>query len=215
MQTVLKIAEYLTITVPIICLTGTIAGLYYFRYLKKEQKILFYLLIYSILNETFSYILAKTTGSNLIFISIYGIVEFVLIYYYLYLQSDKISKKIALFILPILFFNIYEFYKIDYLNFELFQTYSKSVNSIFLLITVIIIIIQKLKNDTFDLSNKLFLALPCFLAINAILFLPINILINFMDIRVFIVWIINTINIAVFFLIITLHLWKFGRIQKI
>lgn len=199
---------------PIITLIGIILGIYYFKNLNKAKRILVYLLIFSLTSEIFSYISAKLFGSNLIFLNIYGIIELSLIYCYLRTNALSFKKKFDIGYLILLLFNIYELFNIDYQNFDMFQAYSRSINSIFLLVTSIIIIIDKLNKDKFDPSNKIYFALPCFLVVNALLYLPMNILINFKDIRVFIVWFANTLNITIFFSIIIYQIWKFGKVQK-
>ncbi len=200
---------------PIITFVGIIVGLYYFKKLNSGFKTLTFLLMYSLLSEILSYASAKIFGSNLIFLNTYAIAELILIYIFLKTYKNPYSKYFDFIFSLLILFNIYEIINIDYTNFDMFQAYSRSINSIFLLVTSLVIIVEKLKQDQFEPSNKILYALLSYLVINSLLFLPLNILINYKDIRVYVVWIVNVLNISVFFSIIIYQIWKFGRLQKV
>lgn len=203
-----------TLILPLTTFIGIIVGIYYYKNLNKAKRILIYLLINSLFIEILSYISAKFFGSNLIFLNIYAIIELSLIYLFLRTNFFPYKKAFDIAYFILLLFNIYELLNIDYQNFDMFQSYSRSLNSIFLLITSIVVIIDKLNKDKFDPSNKIYFALPCFLVVNALLYLPLNVLINYKDIRVYIVWVTNSLNISIFYSIIIYQIWKFGRAQK-
>lgn len=205
----------LTLLLPLTTFIGIIMGIYYYKKLNKAKRILIFLLVASLSIEVFSYISAKLIGSNLIFLNIYAMIELSLIYSYLRTNTFPYRKVFDFAYLILFAFNVYELINIDYQNFDMFQSYSRSINSIFLLITSIVLIIDKLNKDKFDPSNKIYFALPCFLVVNALLYLPINVLINYKDIRVYVVWITNSLNISIFFSIIIYQTWKFGRTQRI
>lgn len=203
-----------SIILPVITIIGIIIGFFYFKKINSAKRILLYLLIASLGTEILSYISARLFGSNLIFLNMYAIIELTLIYSFLRTNTFSLRKFFDIGYLILMMFNIYELMNIDYQNFDMFQAYSRSLNSIFLLIAAIVIIIDKLNKDAFDPSNKIYYALPFFLVVNALLYLPMNILINFKDIRVYIVWLANTLNISIFFSIIIYQIWKLGRVQK-
>ena len=200
---------------PIITFVGLIIGLYYFKKLNSGFRTLTFLLIYSFINDILSYASAKFFGSNLIFLNTYAIAELILIYIFLKTYKKPNSKYFNFIFSLLILFNIYEIVNIDYTNFDIFQAYSRSINSIFLLVTSLAIIVEKLKQDQFEPSNKILYALLSYLVITSLLFLPLNILINFKDIRVYVVWVVNVLNVSVFFSIIIYQIWKFGRLQKV
>lgn len=209
-----RIVQYLPVLVPLISLLGCFLGVCYFKKLHFRYRMLVFLLFYSLMNEGFSYFSALFWGSNLVFLTLYSSVELILIY--LFLREDITQKKKTdILFSGIMLFNLYEIFSTDYQNFNMFQTYSRTLNSFFLLALLIFVIFKQLNKDQFDVSNKLYFALPFYLTINAILFTPLNLLINYNDIGVFIVWTINILNVIVFFSFLIYQIWKLGKTQII
>lgn len=215
MQFLYKIINLSTFLVPLLCIVGFIIGMYNYKKLTTDYKILTFLFLYTLANEIFSYVTAIYLGSNLFFISIYALAELFFLYSFLRLQKKRNKKYFDFLFALLIAFNFYEIFNVNFLNFDLFQTYSRSLNSIFLLGTGLLIILHKLNKEEFDASNKLLIALPCFVTINALIYLPLNVLINYKDISVYVVWFVNVLNLIVFFSIIIYQIWKFGKIQKV
>ena len=133
MQILFQIINYSTFVIPILCIIGFTFGIYNFKKLKTEYKFFTFLFLYALVNETLSYVTAIYLGSNLFFMSIYSIAELFFLYNFLRLQKEKNKKYYDITFAILIAFNLYEIFNVNFLNFDIFQTYSRSLNSIFLL----------------------------------------------------------------------------------
>lgn len=107
---------------------------------------------------------------------------------------------------------MYEIVIIDFYDFALFQTYSKSINSIFLLLIIINKIISNLKKEVVHKNIKTQLFLIFFLTLGTILNLPTNLLINYKSITVYVIYLINIINYIMLYVVLINYLRKFNTV---
>ena len=210
---VIDILSYLS---PIILLFGSMVALSTFKKYPNSKLVKFFsvLLLFSFINDIISRIFAYHFGSNLIFINIYYLVELLLIFFYLHNKSLKYKNIFFGIFLFVFLFNMYEFLTVDFNDFTKFQSYSKSINALFLLIVSISIIIKQIQDEKQLVLNKVIYLLPIYATINALIGLPLNILVNYNYETIYYIWLINNINSIIFYIVSTYTLWKFGKTQK-
>ena len=179
----------------------------------KKHLALYILISYALINEVLSRIVSQITSNNLIFINLFAIVYLTTLFAYMY-YSNMRYKKIKTTIFAILFmYNLYEIFYINYTDLKIFQTYAYIINSIFLLFISIFQLLSKMEDDNYISFNEyMFIA---FFAMVTIINLPINIIINYNDILVYILWILNIITVTAFYYFLSNYLWKFGKTQKL
>lgn len=176
-------------------------------------KVLFFYCLLGLINDLLSRLSSHYMGSNLMFINTYNLIELVCLYWIIKLNSTHITKLYHYIFAIFILYNAYEFWVIDFKDFNQYQSYSKSVNSIFLLIISLIHITKDLKTDKEFYLSKLFTFLIIYLTFNAFINLPINYLVNYDNIIIFIIWFLNMLNINIFYTFIVYHLWKNGKTQ--
>lgn len=206
-----NIAEYISNISPIILSLGSIIGVLLLNKINNNNKILIVYIFLMFTLDRIAYYLYLNQGNNLILYPITTLIDLVFIYSYLKNKSIIIKFLFAIFIC----FTIYEFFSRNFKDYKELQVFSLTLNPIFLLITYIIQLIKKLINDELDFKNPVLYILPFYLTISALIYLPLNFLINYKDEAVYFIWITNTINISVFYFVIVLHLWKSGKTQKL
>ena len=216
MDYLLFVIDILSYVIPIILLIGTVMGFLVYRQFKTNRfiKLMFFLFFLSILNDLFSRITPVYFDSNLIFINTYSLVELIILYLYLknaFIEEKKVFKHV--FVLLVLF-NIFEFFTVDFHDYLYYQSYSKSLNSLFLLILSIFLILSYIKLDRFENVNRVLFLLPIYLTINSLIGLPLNLLINYVDESVYYIWMINTLNSLTFYSVLIFTTWKYGKTLK-
>lgn len=218
MNFLLLIADLLSYLSPIFLLVVLIMGLLVFFNRKKTDnkiKIIIVFLSGSLLIDLCSRLSSIWIGSNLIFINIYGCFELITLYYYLR-QLKKIYPNWYHYLFYfILAYNIVEFFFVDFYDYTNFQSYSKTINSLFLLIVSITVTQNAIRFDKIKVIDKILMYMPIYFTISGLIGLPVNLLVNFIDETVYVVWSINVINIMIFYFVILLVLWKYGKIQKL
>lgn len=177
-------------------------------------KVLFYYCMLGLTNDILSRLSSRLMGSNLIYINIYNLIELVCLYLIIKSNSIHINKLYNYIFGIFILYNAFEFWVIDFNNFEQYQSYSRSINSIFLLIITLIHITKDLKKDEEFYLSKLFTFLIIYLTFSAFINLPINYLVNYDNIVIFIIWFLNMLNINIFYIFIVYHLWENGKIQR-
>lgn len=207
------ISNSLSYITPIISLCGIFIGVFYNKKLfDRKNSYIFYFFLFNTLIDISSRIYSSIVGSNLIFINIYAL--FSLIIFFLFLNTFQTKKnKIFDYIFYLLIaYNIYELFTINYQEFEMYQSYSNTINSIFLLI---LIVKQFQENINFNsIDTKIRILLLSYFSINSLLNLPLNLLINYTDDSIFLIWLFNMINSIVLYCFLIYYLWKCGKIQK-
>lgn len=213
MESIYLFIDYSSFSTPIILLLSIIFG-YKGKNFDPTIKVLFYYCILGLANDLLSRLSSRLTGSNLLFINTYNVIELVCLFLVIKLNSPYLKKFYNYLFVFFLCYNIYEFIVIDFKDFEQYQSYSKSINSIFLLIISLVHIIKDLKADKDFHLSKLFIFMIIYLTFNAFINLPINYLVNYDNMVIFVIWFLNMLNINTFYTFIVYHLWKNGKTHK-
>lgn|GEM_PF-2821542 len=216
MELNLFIIDILSYISPVILLIGCLIAMPILKKYPKSKLVRLFtlLLIFSFLNDISSRISAFYFGSNLIFINSYYFIELLLIFLFINDKDNNYKNPFFRTFLFVVLFNIYEFFTVDFNDFLKFQSYSKSINALFLLIVSISVIIKKIQDEKLLGLHKIIYLLPIYLTINALFGLPLNILVNYNYETIYYIWLINNINSITFYIVLIYTLWKFGKIQK-
>jgi hypothetical protein len=212
MDFIYNIIENINITNPIIAIIGLVLYLY-----KKPKFIIadyiFTFLLLGLIIDLISRYLAHVYNNNLICINIFNLIELTLMFLIIQKISIKLSKTYTYIAILLLIFNLYELFTANFSNPLLYQSYSKSINSLFLLLLALIQLYKSIKDDN-NVKNRISLiVLTIFLTLNSFLNLPINFLINYNNYVIFFIWLINTLNANFLYSYFVYLIWKDGKTQ--
>lgn len=211
----IKILDWGTWIVPIL-LIGACISLYIFRTINKSyQKILFYFLLLSLLFDLTSRYWSYVFKQNLNFISIFAILE-VLIFYVFYNNLMQRHKRIRLFFttLVIIYLGI-DILFMQSKNISTFQTYSRSTSACFIVLNSMLYYIQIIKQHKVALELiQLNSVILLYYALNVILYLPINYILNVsLDVNLTL-WIFKLLLLLFFYSFLWMHLWIYGKRKR-
>lgn len=204
----------LTYGSPLTLLLGGIFGLIYFKYLNRSHRLLLLYLLVSLGFDFTARTMANFNNNNLILWPLLSIVELA-IFSGIYI---KIIKTKLLWIATAFgsTFIIYEIINIDTYNTSAFQPYSKVVSSFLIVFFILYNFILHLKSDK-DISrinqflNSIVLG---YFALNIILLLPINFLINEKSGLTMYIWTAYLIITILFYTCLTVLICKNGKTRK-
>jgi len=211
MTLVYELIDIFSLFPPLIAVLGGFFGLKYYNKLDNNLKPLVFLLLLGFANDYLSRIFGIVFESNLHFFNTYAFIELVLMYAYLISFLKKSKQIFNVFFVLLMLFNIYEFIFIDFFSIVDFQVYSRVFNCVFLLILNFFILIKNLENETIEKVDYIFFLLPCYFAISTVLSLPVNFLVNYVDIKIFLIWLFNNFLFCFFYGLIFYQIWKFGN----
>lgn len=138
-------------------------------------------------------------GSNLIFININSLTELLFLIFYIKQFSKRPQPLITAVFVAVLMFNFFELLTIDFNDFETFQTYSKTINSLFTLLLFIYYTIKNIRDFKANIPYKLNLIFITYFSISIVVNLPLNFLVNEAYRSVLFIWFINIINVSILY----------------
>jgi hypothetical protein len=207
--------DLLTYTSPIVLIIGSSCGIYLLGSIDaKSKRILTYLLV-SLGADVVSRIVLANSGNNLIVLPIYSVFELLIIaslYYHLGIKKALLIPLVALGAIYIIGEIIY----IDSSNVKTFQSYAKIVSSFVIVLLALQFFIEKLKseNEISQSTRRLNSAILAYFALNLILLLPINLLINQIASSIIYIWYAYLGATVLFYSYLSVFIWKNGKTQK-
>lgn len=195
------------------------AVLYILKYKKLDslhKAIGVYLLLMLVVEGT-GRLLSKLYNNNLILIPIFSFVELTFFMYlynsYLLKKNDKVLLGVGTIGLIFIVAEFLQYFVFSTLDFKQFQPYSKVADNFIILIMALVFYYQKINsfNETKWTNFKLNTAILAFFTLNTIIFLPFNFIINGSGNAKFYIWIINTMIILLFYIYLTVLIWKNSR----
>lgn len=211
-------SEIITKASPLVLIIGSSVGLYFFKRLDKVSKLLFFYLIGSLAIDLFSRFLGNLVGNNLVLFFVLTILE---LFIFLKLYYD-LTKKKKLVIGLAAFGTIYTIIESIYVNttnVKLFQPYAKALGPLLIVLMALIFFFELIRDEENLYKNEddclvLNSMILCFFALEFLIFLPLNFLIN-TDVQLAgYVWISNVFFLILFYLYLTHFIWKRGRNPK-
>lgn len=157
-------------------------------------------------------LLGKLYANNLILIPFFGLIEltwFSATYYYL------TQKKFCLYLaIPTFILFIYEMFTVDFNNVQNFQTYTRFVSTLSLIILALFYCYLLLKTNWKNYNFYLFLfnaTLLVYASFSCLYYLPINLLINWSSEFKFWFWLLNITITLIFYILNTKVLCNLGK----
>ena len=199
---------------PLILLVGVIIGLVYYKRLNQSSRLVFYYLIVCLATDILGQVMYIITDNNLILWVLFAIAELLIFSNFFYKKLKM--KKLVMFMAGMgIVYMIMEFIFID-TNATSFQAYSKVISSFLIVLMVILLFWEKMRAaKSIDKSEmKLMFGILVYYALNVVLLLPINFLINNGSSTVIYVWYIYLVATIFFYSLLTFLLWKNGRTLK-
>lgn len=209
--------DTLTFLAPAASFTGVAAGIYYYRFLNPVYKMIGLYLIIALATDIFSRLYVLNYDNNLVFILIFSLLElliFVCLYLIFFLQQQR---KLMLIVASAgVLFIIWEIFSLRFIQVEQFQSYSKVVDTFLIILLSIAFFFEKIK--AYDSKQwKLFRLnsiILTFFSLNLIFFLPLNFMINENSGLKFYFWLANLIITILFYIFLTLEIWRNGLTRK-
>lgn len=176
---------------------------------------MFAYLLMSLTIDIASRIVLAQFGNNLIFLPLYSAFELLIIASIFHQLGTKSMLLVPLVSLGLIYITV-ELIYIDSYNVRSFQSYAKIASSFVLVILALQFFIQKLKLDK-EISKdiqQLNVAILVYFALNLVLLLPINLLINQIATSIIYIWYAYFGATIVFYSYLSYFIWKNGKTRK-
>lgn len=219
-MTFYDVVDFCTYFSPIILSVGLGMGIYYFKRLNFLLKVITFYMGSMLFLDVLAYIFGEAYGNNLVFIPIFGFLElfiFSLFYYSLGIKETIIKKGLLITtVIGMFLFTLWEILKVYNAPVEEFQSYSKVISTLFIVLLSIGFFIENIVKRK-DISASIFFinsGILLYYSLTLIIFLPIDFLIHDNTGLKFYFWFANLIFTYVFYIFLILSIWKNGKIQE-
>ena len=194
---------------------GTFVGIYWFKWLDRKSKWILIYLIVSLGIDIASRIVSTYNENNLIILPLYSVLELLII---ASIYCHLGVKKMLLIPLTVLgaIYIVGEIVYIDSYNVKSFQSYAKIASSFVIVLLALQFFTQKLKSDK-EISpelQRLNLVMLAYFALNLLLLLPINLMINQIATSIIYIWYAYLGATVLFYSYLSAFLWKNGKTRK-
>lgn len=205
----------LTYSSPTVLLIGVLCGIYYFKFIDRRNRWLLLFLIVCIAFDVIARYMGTSSGNNLILWPLFSLVELLLISA-VFLSFIRKSFVLISLLSAGSIYILTEIIYIDVYNVTVFQSYAKIISSFLLVLVIIYMIIWQLKNDINvpEHSLELNTVLLVNYALNLLLLLPINLLINANSGLITIIWIFYLGVTVLYYSYLSYVIWKNGKNRK-
>ena len=200
---------------PLVLFVGTFVGIYWFKWLDRKSKWILIYLIVSLGIDIASRIVSTYNENNLIILPLYSVLELLII---ASIYCHLGVKKMLLIPLTVLgaIYIVGEIVYIDSYNVKSFQSYAKIASSFVIVLLALQFFTQKLKSDK-EISpelQRLDLVMLAYFALNLLLLLPINLMINQIATSIIYIWYAYLGATVLFYSYLSAFLWKNGKTRK-
>lgn len=212
------LSEIITQASPLVLFIGTSVGLYYYKNLDKIVKLLLFYLVGSLAIDLFSRFLSELINNNLFLFFVLTLLELVVFLKLYYHLTKKKTLVIGLAVFGIGYTLIESIY-VNTNDVKLFQPYAKALGPLLIVSMALLFFFELIKDEEKLYKNEAdYLVLNsmilCFFALQFLIFLPLNFLIN-TDIQLAgYIFIGNVFFLILFYVYLTYFIWKRGRNQK-
>lgn len=211
-------SEIITHASPLVLFIGTSVGIYFYKHLDVIGKLLFLYLAGSLLIDLSSRLLAEIIGNNLFLFFVLTLLElfvFLKLYYHL---TQKKKLVIGVAVLGVVYTLVESIY-INVADVKVFQPYSKALGPLLIVIMALFFFFELIKDEENLYKNEgdylvLNSTVLCFFALEFLIFLPLNFLINTAIELAGYVFVGNVFFLILFYVYLTYFIWKRGRSQK-
>lgn len=212
-----ELLEIILLFIPITSGIGAVLCSLNFKQYNWVFRILTLYLWVAFTTDILSRIADYLTGENLVLVPLFGAIEFFLFscVYYLILFK-KWTIRFVLFTLFTLFFLSIEFFQSFHLIPQKFQSYSRVFEGCCILFFAVYYYYCTLK-EKIPFHSQLILfntGTILFFSINSLWHVLINFLINSPTSFIYSIWLINAIALPLYYIFLTLLIWKNGKTLK-
>ena len=202
---------------PIVLFIGSVTGLYYFKSLNVIHKGIFWYLLGLLLVDLTSRVVGAT-GNNFIVLLVYSLLEMTLFTWFYFRFFFKAKHRLVMGLSCVAFFYIlWEIMTFERTDMKGFQSYAKVIDNFIVIILVFSFFHEKINifKDSKWENFRLNVVILLFFSVNLVFFLPLNFLVNESAGMKFYFWLGIVITTVLFYLYLTLSIWKNGRTQKL
>lgn len=215
-----ELALYISVMSPIVLTLGVLTCLIMYKRLSITYKQVFFYLSLMLGVDIFSRIVWSLYNVNLIVLPLYSLLELVFFVYfynkYLFAKPNIIIISLGVLGGIYIIVEMLLYFVFNTLNVKQFQPYCKVIDNFIIIIMALFFFQQKISNfkesgwGNFRLNTVLLL----FFTLNTIIFLPFNFLINGTSEVKFYFWIFHSVNLGLFYTLLTFEVLKDGRKLK-
>lgn len=202
--------EYLLYFIPFVCLVGCLIGAYYYRKLTGKSKLILLYLSFCLIFDLIGRVLVLTQHNNLILVPVFGFLELFLfswIYHQYMLKRNRllIALNLGALILILIDCTLENPFQLSS-----FHSIGRIIDGFFILILCLAYFYEIMVSETSSSRTKTSFNVVTFLffTINSLWFLVVNFLITTLEGSIFYLWVINVIATPLFYLYLTVYLWK-------
>jgi len=217
LKDLIEIILYLPYATPILLIIGLVVGLTVYPRLDALYKSVLYYLLLMLLVDLTGRILSRTTGTNVILLPVYSLIELCFFFYFYkkHLLRTRHNVVTALGYAGIIYITgeIAYYFILNTFDIKQFQPYAKVVDNFVVILFSLAFFHEKINRfrdsrwDNFTLN----IVLLIFFTLNLIFFLPFNFLINEKTGLKFYFWLGNLIITLVFYIYLICLIWSNGR----
>jgi len=204
---------WITYSSPIVLILAIICGGYYYRWLNKSYRFIYSYIIVCLIIDVICRCLFFLSLNNIVLMLYLSLAEVII---FLKFYTNITNKKKASIILSFIggIYILSEIILIDHNDITNYQPYSKIVSSFLIVLMALTYFLEQLKKETAMMNLYLNSIILIYFALNMVLLLPINFLIDENSELVFYVWRIYLFTTVLFYANLTYLIWKNGRTQK-
>ncbi|MCH2225746.1 MAG: hypothetical protein MK066_13330 [Crocinitomicaceae bacterium] len=210
----LAFLEAITYISPLLLIVGIFIGCIRFTSIDGVHKMVLLYFLFSLSIDLSSRVLGAYNDYNLILIPLLGFLELLVfsILYWKYLFKERSMMFFGGIVIGLSFI-VWEIWSIRSIHTTQFQSYSKAVSSLVIIVLSVKYILQELKKEEELDKNRLKLnnIILLFFSINLVIFLPLNFLINEQSILKFYFWMANLALTLLFYALLIHSVWKNGK----
>ncbi|MEM6722218.1 MAG: hypothetical protein AAF611_23020 [Bacteroidota bacterium] len=210
--------DIITYSPTFVLIFSTSVCVYHFNRLDKVPKLLAYYLGGSLFISLAAYFFGKLIGNNLFLFFVLTLLELFVFMklYHLLIKKKKLVLGLAVFGILL---TIADIVYVSAFELRLFQPYSKILATLLIVFLALIYFFELIKTgENLYKSKNHYLYLNsmilCFFAIQFLVFLPLNFLVNVDRQMADYVFVTNAFVLNIFYLYLTYFIWKRGRNQK-
>ncbi|MGQ3014854.1 MAG: hypothetical protein ACT6QS_14180 [Flavobacteriales bacterium] len=208
-----EIIDWLTWLVPLILAAGIIKGIIHFRKLFPVSRIIAIYLFAAFTTDILSRIYIYTYKDNLVFLFVFGLAELFL-FGMLYIRYILQKRKFLFLVLMTAgaSFILYEMYSLRSVPVEQFQSYTKPLVAFVTVLLALSFFLEQVRSA--ELPDRRILRLNAgvlfYASFTLVFFIPLNFFITRQTDLTFVFWLGNITCTLVFYVFLTLELWRNG-----
>lgn len=201
--------------VSVVLMLGLFIGFHSYKQLNKENRLLLIYLFVCLFFDLLNRVWGEFSNNNLFLFPYFSFAEMFFFFIYFRKIYERKTWWLSLICVASSGFMLYEAFILRNTAPINFQSYSKSLSAIVILLYTFDVLFGILKKSKLEIKEfKILGVLLIYFSLNAILFLPFNFLINAPTHIIVCFWIMYVLLTLVYYILIVAEIWKNGMMQK-